>query len=392
MPRGHHRSRSSIDRTLDLLADLDDGQVELLLQEANSTADTHVAVAQAITLFSRPGNHTTARGGPASPPPQPRKFFTSLSKKGSMRRRPSSRAAPEPRRSGSVKRSSFALARTNSIRSVAAATGEAQSPPATPRTKTSIRSSLMLVRNSDADDGVGSEEMMQAPHTPRTARSANKRSSLMLGGDFDFGDFAITDFQAPPTPRTKNSKRSSLMVPKNRNSVTLDAAHVLDAPMSPTRKTKPPAAAAGTKMSRAYKRISRPFPMLPGGGGGATARTQNIHDLLAAYFSHGSSTSSLSSASDGSSPITPRSASSPFGGPSFVTFDEAEAEGPDSPWEDLFEPLPAAMAPTRSGGKMVRGGDKSYGNLGSLGPMREPSRNISGIFEVLGPVGPALGR
>ncbi|KAH7027409.1 uncharacterized protein B0I36DRAFT_327039 [Microdochium trichocladiopsis] len=334
MPKGHHRSRSSIDRTLDLLADLDDGQLELLLQEANSSGDAHVAVAQAITLFERPlspplspRSSMLARGGPQAP----RKFLTSLSpRKGSLRRRTSNRtsSAPEPRTPKSPKRTSFILAK-NASANIDVVLAAEEDP--IPTTTTTAPSSM-----ADADKAAD-----QPPPTPKSPRAT-----------------------APPVSSPKTTSSS-------------------------------------TKTSRAYKRISRPFPLLSPGsfdGSNSTAGTPQIHDLLAAYFLEGSTAPALSSSgssTDGSSPITPRSFSSPFAAsPSVISWAQAEAEGPDSPWEDVFEPSPsrrrgpaaaAAPFPTKPSK-----GQKSYGdNLGlgfGMSPMREPSRNISGIFEVLGPI------
>ncbi|KXX75971.1 hypothetical protein MMYC01_206833 [Madurella mycetomatis] len=49
--KSHHRSRSSIDRVFDLLADLEDTQITLLLDDLNHTTPSNVPVSQAIALF-----------------------------------------------------------------------------------------------------------------------------------------------------------------------------------------------------------------------------------------------------------------------------------------------------------------------------------------------------
>ncbi|KAI0119994.1 hypothetical protein GGR51DRAFT_495878 [Nemania sp. FL0031] len=91
--KSHHRSRSSIDRVLDLLAELDEGQMELLLREAESTVSGNIPVSKGIDFFGRPGPIPT----PTQPPPPPprRKFLTSLSprKQTELRRRQSKRAS-----------------------------------------------------------------------------------------------------------------------------------------------------------------------------------------------------------------------------------------------------------------------------------------------------------
>ncbi|KAI0194088.1 hypothetical protein EV127DRAFT_235430 [Xylaria flabelliformis] len=95
MPRkSHHRSRSSVDRVLDLLSELDDSQMELLLREAESTVSGNIPVSQGIDLFGRPiQNPTSAQ--PTPPPAPRRKFLTSLSprKQTELRRRQSKRAS-----------------------------------------------------------------------------------------------------------------------------------------------------------------------------------------------------------------------------------------------------------------------------------------------------------
>jgi len=122
------------------------------------------------------------------------------------------------------------------------------------------------------------------------------------------------------------------------------------------------------KTPRSYKRISRPIFSLP-----MPAATANLTELLAAYLADTSaatlpSLSSPSSSSTLSSPATPRSRFSPH------CYAQCEGEG-EGPELDLLEPSPS-RAP------------KSYGILGGS-PIKEPVRNISGIFEVLDDASPA---
>ncbi|KAI1633681.1 hypothetical protein F4809DRAFT_578137 [Biscogniauxia mediterranea] len=118
---------------------------------------------------------------------------------------------------------------------------------------------------------------------------------------------------------------------------------------------------SNTKTPRSYKRISRPFFSLP-----SQPSTPDLCDMLAAYLLDASfplasspspSSSSSTSGSTNSPPITPRS--------TFSTISQIE---PDTPGLDLLEP--EAAQPPRT--------HDIFGN-----PMREPTRNISGIFEVL---------
>jgi len=57
--KSHHRSRSSVDQVISLLADLPEHQIALLLEDFNSTTSSNVPVSKAIALFD-----------PASPKPK----------------------------------------------------------------------------------------------------------------------------------------------------------------------------------------------------------------------------------------------------------------------------------------------------------------------------------
>ncbi|KAI0422090.1 hypothetical protein F5X98DRAFT_192434 [Xylaria grammica] len=92
--KSHHRSRSSVDRVLDLLAELDESQMEALLREAESTVAGNIPVSKGIDLFERPGLVPTPTHAPPVLAPR-RKFLTSLSprKQTELRRRLSKRAS-----------------------------------------------------------------------------------------------------------------------------------------------------------------------------------------------------------------------------------------------------------------------------------------------------------
>jgi hypothetical protein len=60
--KSHHRSRSSVDQVLGLLADLPEHQINLLLEDFNNTTSSNVPVSKAIALFD-PEN------------PKPRRIF-----------------------------------------------------------------------------------------------------------------------------------------------------------------------------------------------------------------------------------------------------------------------------------------------------------------------------
>ncbi|GAB1314557.1 hypothetical protein MFIFM68171_04767 [Madurella fahalii] len=89
--KSHHRSRSSIDRVLDLLADLEDTQITLLLDDLNHTTPSNVPVSQAIALFEQgPSKPKRKHDRPSSPV---RTLQAELERRHSKR----ISSAPEPR-------------------------------------------------------------------------------------------------------------------------------------------------------------------------------------------------------------------------------------------------------------------------------------------------------
>lgn len=94
--KSHRRNRSSIDRVFELLADLEDNQISLLLDDLNHTAPSNVPVSKAIALFEQ---------GPTKPN---KKYERSSSPvrnlQAELERRHSKRlsSAPEPRRRPTV--------------------------------------------------------------------------------------------------------------------------------------------------------------------------------------------------------------------------------------------------------------------------------------------------
>jgi hypothetical protein len=50
----YHRSRPSVDRVIDLLADIDESQIEELLQDINHTTSKNITVAKGIDFFENP--------------------------------------------------------------------------------------------------------------------------------------------------------------------------------------------------------------------------------------------------------------------------------------------------------------------------------------------------
>ncbi len=89
--KGHHRSRSSIDRVIDLLADLEDTQIALLLDDLNHTTSSNVPVTDAIALFEHHASKPK-RKSCRSPSPM-RTLQVELERRHSKRMS----SAPEPR-------------------------------------------------------------------------------------------------------------------------------------------------------------------------------------------------------------------------------------------------------------------------------------------------------
>lgn len=153
--RAHHRSRSSIDRVFDLLADLQDNQIALLLEDLNHTTASNVPVSEAIALFnpdssSRPKRLTPGPSSPGllQPPdwPRQRKRISSVSEP-STRPRTATQPSPKPsanpplptlptpeplRRPSTATPSSTQQSRTRSYKRISRPSGMLLSATATP--------------------------------------------------------------------------------------------------------------------------------------------------------------------------------------------------------------------------------------------------------------------
>ncbi|KAI0024453.1 hypothetical protein F4780DRAFT_725508 [Xylariomycetidae sp. FL0641] len=142
--------------------------------------------------------------------------------------------------------------------------------------------------------------------------------------------------------RRKDSKKRTASMPVERLTA-IDTSVAAKEPKTPKKGSR-------------YRRISRPTFNLP--------TAQSLSQLLAAYLSDSprevpsSPTATISTASDMPSPVTPRS-----------VFPDTMSSEKNVSVLDLLEPSPARGT----------GAESIFGN-----PMQDPSRNISGIFEVLG--------
>ncbi|KAK4031781.1 hypothetical protein C8A01DRAFT_41767 [Parachaetomium inaequale] len=93
--KGHHRSRSSIDRVIDLLADLEETQITVLLDDLNHTTSSNVPVTDAIALFEHHASKPKRRSC-RSPSPM-RTLQAELERRHSKRLSKRISSAPEPR-------------------------------------------------------------------------------------------------------------------------------------------------------------------------------------------------------------------------------------------------------------------------------------------------------
>ncbi|KAK4137717.1 hypothetical protein BT67DRAFT_119133 [Trichocladium antarcticum] len=89
--KAHRRSRSSIDQVIDLLADLEDKQIALLLDDFNHTTPSNVPVTEAIALFEHQTTNPRRLSGRSSSPV--RTLQAELERRHSRR----ISSAPEPR-------------------------------------------------------------------------------------------------------------------------------------------------------------------------------------------------------------------------------------------------------------------------------------------------------
>ncbi|KAI1736210.1 hypothetical protein F4680DRAFT_432942 [Xylaria scruposa] len=173
MPRkSHHRSRSSVDRVLDLLAELDDSQMELLLREAESTVSGNIPVAQGIDLFGRPVQTPTSAH--PSPPPAPRrKFLTSLSprKQTELRRRQSKRASTHQNspagNAGSLESPQSSKKTPRSYKRISRPVFSLP-PPAATADLTQLLAAYLLDASTVLPSSLSSSSTLSSPITPRS--------------------------------------------------------------------------------------------------------------------------------------------------------------------------------------------------------------------------------
>ncbi|KAI8633176.1 hypothetical protein F5Y19DRAFT_292479 [Xylariaceae sp. FL1651] len=170
--KSHHRSRSSVDRVLDLLAELDESQMELLLREAESTVAGNIPVSKGIDFFERPGPVPTPTQPSPPPPPPRRKFLTSLSprKQSELRRRQSKRASTHQDSStgsaGTLDSAQSSKKTPRSYKRISRPVFALPSPAAT-ADLTELLAAYLLDASSATPSSPASASTLSAPSTPR---------------------------------------------------------------------------------------------------------------------------------------------------------------------------------------------------------------------------------
>ena len=203
--RSHHRSRSSVDQVLNLLADLPEHQISLLLDDFNHTTSSNVPVSTAITIFDPSTPKPKRSFGRASASPI-QTLETELVRRHSKRLSKRISSAPEP------------VARTR------------------PSSQLSFSFNPPRLSITIAEDELIHIDI-ERPETPqeRLGRPSLTLSTQQSMPDFDFGfDRPALTLSALPTP-----------------DFDFD---FLD---------RPKTAGSSRSRSRAYKRISRPMILSP---------------------------------------------------------------------------------------------------------------------------------
>ncbi|KAK1835288.1 hypothetical protein QBC39DRAFT_340982 [Podospora conica] len=320
--RSHHRSRSSVDQVLNLLADLPEHQISLLLDDFNHTTSSNVPVSTAITIFD-----------PSTPKANKRSFG---------------------RASSPIRTLEAELVRRHSKR-LSKRISSAPEPTARPRPSSQLSFSFSPPRFSITiaeDEPIDIAEFDR----PSSPQERSGRPSLALSirptSGFDFSDRPSTPPERSGRPSlTLSTRPPSGLDFSDRPTLTLSTLPEpgFDFDFDFLDRPKTADDSLSKSQSRAYKRISRPMILSP-------TATAELHQLLLAFV-HDTPSSATSTAT--SSPVTPDTP------PPFSMFapiqPDMEAHG-----LDLLEPSPArAPAPLIFG-------------KGGTSPC-----SMSGIFEVL---------
>ncbi|KAH6626479.1 hypothetical protein B0J18DRAFT_424919 [Chaetomium sp. MPI-SDFR-AT-0129] len=242
--KGHTRSRSSIDRVIDLLADLEETQITHLLDDLNHTTSSNVPVTDAIALFDRHVNKPSRQRSVRSPEP-----LRTL--QAELERRHSKRMSAAPSRF----RSAAGTAATSSVSS------------------TQPRASLDHISVSPA--------RARSPPPPAVSELPTIELPSFELPPMDFFDRPSSPLRAPslrlssPEPVSIDGEDDEDEDDQDHEQDHLDSrATSISRSPSPSR---PPPSSSATFRPRSYKRISRPIFLSP-------TATAELHLLLLAFF------------------------------------------------------------------------------------------------------------
>ncbi|KAL2269693.1 hypothetical protein VTJ83DRAFT_1877 [Remersonia thermophila] len=250
--QGHTRRRSSIDRVIDLLADLEESQIAVLLDDLNHTTSSQVPVSDAIAMFEQ---HTgkANRSSRSCRSPEPMKTLQAeLERRHSKRMSARLSSAPEPR-----------------FRSTSR---PAEIPP--------TRSPLVYREDLQQPQLSAFQRSVSSPLTP--GPEPRIRPTIAAAADADIS-VAATQPAAPtipadlPTPTLTPPIEPATIATAfpSAAKTTAEAPLPLERPPSPPPASLP--AQAPAPRPRSYKRISRPVCLSP-------TATAELHTLLLAFF------------------------------------------------------------------------------------------------------------
>ncbi|KAL2122282.1 hypothetical protein VTJ04DRAFT_2737 [Mycothermus thermophilus] len=274
--KGHTRRRSSIDRVIDLLSDLEESQIAVLLDDLNHTTSSNVPVSEAIAMFEQHTGKSKRSSRSCRSPSPMRTLQVELERRHSKRMSARISSAPEPRFRSSFNKQPDTRIQPDTApqpnlqhqsQPVPQPLGPVAEPPVEHTITTNIDIPGATLRTTfDVPAG--------PPSPPLTAP---------LQPTADIATFP-TKSEAPPTASIPTSQPA----------------------ISPTRPPSPPPApiSAPAPRPRSYKRISRPVCLSP-------TATAELHTLLLAFFNEAPLSTNAATATTPTSATTTISTPSP---------------------------------------------------------------------------------
>ncbi|KAL1840060.1 hypothetical protein VTJ49DRAFT_836 [Mycothermus thermophilus] len=250
--KGHTRRRSSIDRVIDLLADLEESQIAVLLDDLNHTTSSNVPVADAIAMFEDHAGKPR-RSSRSCRSPEPMKTLQAeLERRHSKRMSARLSSAPEPRF-----RSTLKSAEIQPDTAPQMYLQDLQHPQPLVSQHPVSQSPLPPV-----SEPLDQPTITTNSETPDATRNATHPT-------------ASTDLSTPTlTPTTQPATNATTAFPST-STTTTETSIPSERPPSPPPAPLPTQAPA--PRPRSYKRISRPVCLSP-------TATAELHTLLLAFF------------------------------------------------------------------------------------------------------------